>query len=78
MGVANIGVRPTVTGGHVPVNCETHIIDYSGLLYGKELQVDFYHRLRDEIRFAGIAQLKEQVQRDIEATISYFAATYGS
>lgn len=77
LGVANIGVRPTVTGGHVPVNCETHIIDYSGLLYGKEIQVDFYHRLRDEIRFAEIAQLKEQVQRDIEATIAYFAAAYG-
>ena len=77
LGVANIGVRPTVTDGHVPVNCETHIIDYSGLLYGKEIQVDFYHRLRDEVRFADVLALKAQVQKDIEATIRYFEDTYG-
>lgn len=77
LGVANIGVRPTVTDGNVPVNCETHIIDYNGLLYGKEIQVEFYHRLRDEIRFANIRQLKEQVQQDIKKTIAYFETTYG-
>ena len=70
-------MRPTVTDGHVPVNCETHIIDYSGLLYGKEIQVDFYHRLRDEVRFADVLALKAQVQKDIEATIRYFEDTYG-
>lgn len=77
LGVANIGVRPTVTDGNVPVNCETHIIDYNGLLYGKEIQVEFYHRLRDEIRFENVQQLKNQVQQDIQKTIAYFEATYG-
>ena len=43
LGVANIGVRPTVSGEKAEhVNCETHIIHYNGLLYGKEIQVDFY------------------------------------
>lgn len=77
LGVANIGVRPTVTAGHAPINCETHIIDYNGLLYGKEIEVDFFHRLRDEVRFSDISQLKVQVQRDIQATIRYFETTYG-
>ncbi len=77
LGVANIGVRPTVTGGHVPVNCETHIIDYNGLLYGKEIQVNFFHRLRDEVRFEDISQLKAQVQCDIQTTVHYFETTYG-
>lgn len=77
LGVANIGVRPTVTEGHAPINCETHIIDYNGLLYGKEIQVDFFHRLRDELRFSDISQLKEQVQHDIQTTIHYFETTYG-
>ena len=76
-GVSNIGVRPTVTAGHAPINCETHIIDYNGLLYGKEIEVDFFHRLRDEVRFSDISQLKVQVQRDIQATIRYFETTYG-
>ena len=39
------------------VTCETHIIDYSGILYGKEIKVDFYRRIRDEKRFSSVEEL---------------------
>ena len=77
LGVANVGVRPTVTDGNAPVNCETHIINYNGLLYGKEIRVEFYHRLRDEVRFADTRALQKQVREDTRNTIRYFETTFG-
>ena len=77
LGVANVGVRPTVADGNAQVNCETHIIDYNGLLYGKEIRVEFYHRLRDEVRFSDVSALQAQVRRDIADTVHYFEFTYG-
>ena len=76
LGVANIGTRPTVScDGRV--NCETHIIDYSGILYGKEIKVDFYRRIRDEKRFSSVEELRTQILRDAEDTKEYFGAMYG-
>ncbi len=76
LGVANVGVRPTVSNTDY-VNCETHIINYSGDLYGKEIKVEFYCRLRDEIKFSSIDELKAQIQKDISDCLSHFAAVYG-
>lgn len=76
LGVANVGVRPTVSDSD-SVNCETHIINYSGDLYGKEIKVEFYQRLRDEMKFSSIDALKEQIQKDISDCLSHFAAVYG-
>lgn len=73
MGVANVGVRPSVVSdGHV--NCETHIIDYDGLLYGESIRVEFLTRLRDEIRFDSIDALREAIEADIGNARAYFAA----
>lgn len=71
MGVANVGIRPTVDadGG---INCETHIIDYTGELYGERVRVEFFWRIRDEIKFAGVGELKEQIGKDIIYTKEYF------
>lgn len=72
-GVANIGVRPSVPGdGHI--NCETHIIDYDGFLYGKSIRVEFCHRLRDERKFPSIEALKTAIRADVQSTRTYFAA----
>ena len=65
LGVANVGVRPTVTDGNAPVNCETHIINYNGLLYGKEIRVEFLRCLRPERRFGTMEELHRQIERDI-------------
>ncbi len=70
-GVANVGVRPTFEDGG-KVNCETHIIGYSGSLYGEHIKVSFYKKLRDEKRFDTIELLCEQIKLDIEAVNNYF------
>lgn len=71
-GVANVGVRPSVPGdGHV--NCETHIIDYDGFLYGESIRVEFCRRLRDERKFPSIDALKAAIDADVQSTREYFA-----
>lgn len=69
--VANVGVRPSVqSDGHV--NCETHIIDYDGFLYGQDILVEFCHRLRDEKKFDSVETLRETICADIVHTREYF------
>jgi len=72
--VANVGVRPTVSGE--AVNCETHIMDFDGDLYGKEVKVEFYRLIRDEMRFETVESLAEQIKRDIEGAREFLRA-YG-
>lgn len=64
-GVCNVGVRPTVDGTRRLV--EVHLLDWSGDLYGKQVNVEFLDRLRDEQRFPGLDALREQIQRDVQA-----------
>ena len=62
--ITNVGMRPTVNGG---VRCaETHIIGFSGDLYGKELDIEFVAFIRDEQKFESIEALTTRVLRDIE------------
>ncbi len=76
LGVANIGTRPTVSDDG-RVNCETHIIDYSGILYGKAIKVDFYRLIRNEKKFNGVEELRDQIKRDITAAMNFFGDMYG-
>jgi riboflavin kinase/FMN adenylyltransferase len=62
-GATNIGYSPTFKNGVFSV--ETHLIDFSGDLYGKTLQVRFIRRLRDEKAFSGPQELAAQIQRDV-------------
>jgi riboflavin kinase/FMN adenylyltransferase len=65
----NIGTHPTFGEGERMV--ETHLIQYKGDLYGKEIRVEFVQKLRDEQRFASAAELKKQIEKDIrEAEIA--------
>lgn len=71
-GVANVGIRPTVTGGRT-VLLETYLLDFSGDIYGKQVEIVFHRKLRDEKRFDGLAELRAQIERDVETARSYFA-----
>ena len=63
----NIGVRPTVSSV-VPRLCvEAHLLDFSGGLYGRELEIEIGKKLRDEKKFASLDDLKRQIAHDIEA-----------
>jgi riboflavin kinase/FMN adenylyltransferase len=61
-GVSSLGVRPTV-GGTVPL-LEAHVFDFDGSLYGRELEVEFVAKIRDEEKFASLDALVEQMHRD--------------
>ncbi|MBQ8578721.1 MAG: riboflavin biosynthesis protein RibF [Clostridia bacterium] len=75
-GVTNLGTRPSIkeNDSHTP-NAETHIIGYRGWLYDKSVRVFFGKRLRDEKPFPALDALKEQISRDIEASVSAFDET---
>ena len=63
-GMMNIGNRPTFEGGENRM--EVHLFDFDRDIYGKDVQVQFVSRLRDEKSFSGIDQLIEQLSRDEE------------
>lgn len=62
--VTNVGVKPTVGGVDRPL-AETHIIGYSGDLYGKTVDVSFRSFIRPEKRFGSLDELKAQITADI-------------
>lgn len=62
--VSNLGVRPT-TDTDGKVNLETHVLDYAGDLYGKELKIEFLVYIRPEKHFNSLDELKKQLQDDI-------------
>jgi riboflavin kinase / FMN adenylyltransferase len=63
--VTNIGFRPTFENEPVAPRVETHLLDYDGNLYGKELSLEFVDRLRDEKKFPDIQALIDQIHIDI-------------
>ena len=69
-GIANMGLRPTI-GGTMPV-LEVHIFNFSEDIYGQRIQVEFCFKVRDEKKFSGLEELKEQIKKDISFTLSTF------
>ena len=70
-GIANMGTRPTV-GGQNPV-LEIHLLEFSGNLYGKKISVEFLKKVREEKKFDGLDQLKDQIFKDISSAREYFS-----
>ena len=61
--VVNVGVRPTF--GETTLAIEAHLLDFSGDLYGRPIRLEFLARLRDEMRFGSVDELRNQIARDI-------------
>src|SRR5215831_1061622 len=61
-GVASLGTRPTIGGSEALL--EAHVFDFDGDLYGREIEVEFVARLRDEERFASLEALSRQMELD--------------
>jgi riboflavin kinase/FMN adenylyltransferase len=61
-GVASLGTRPTIGG--VEALLEAHLFDFSGELYGREIEVEFAAKLRDEASFPTLEALTAQMRRD--------------
>jgi riboflavin kinase/FMN adenylyltransferase len=64
-GVANIGYSPTFENHEFTV--EVHIFDFDDNIYGEKILVNFIKRIRDEIKFSSIAELIDQIKKDITA-----------
>lgn len=70
--ITNVGVRPTFKTEAEP-SIETYVFDFKGNLYGDVLRVRFLHRIRSERKFAGIEEIKAQIQKDTEVALDYFS-----
>lgn len=69
-GIANLGRRPTVGGESARL--EVHLLDFSGNLYRRRLEVSFLHKLRDERRFDSLEKLTSQIHVDREQALAFF------
>lgn len=70
-GMMNIGTRPTFDGKQQTL--EVNLFDFEEEIYGKEIQVRFYKRIRDEKKFDGKEELIEQLKRDRKQVKQYLA-----
>ena len=70
-GVANYGLRPTVTQTTRPL-LEVHLLETSSLTYGDKLTVNWLHFLRPESKFRSMEELRQQIGRDRESALKFF------
>ncbi len=61
-GMSNIGIRPTIDANRLTV--EVNIFNFNEEIYSEAISLFFLERIRDEKRFGGLEQLKEQLLRD--------------
>lgn len=69
--LTNVGVRPTLNDGR-GVQIESHILDFEYDIYGKEIEIEFLFRIRDEKTFSSLNDVKSQVEKDKEKALKYF------
>ncbi len=72
MAVTNVGVRPTIPDNDGRVTVESFLLDYDGDLYGRQIRVEFYKRLRGERKFPSMEELAEEIRRNARQTREYF------
>jgi riboflavin kinase/FMN adenylyltransferase len=72
-GMGNIGIRPTINNS--PLTIETHIFNFNKDIYGKTITITFVKRIRNEIKFSDLEQLKQQLTQD-KITAQKMLATF--
>ncbi len=68
--ITNIGTHPTINKVEKST-IETYIMGLNKNLYGKEITISFYKRLRDEVKFESIEKLEDQITKDIDDAVEY-------
>lgn len=71
-GMCNIGYKPTFYHEFQKQTIEVNIFDFNEDIYGREVEIYWYTRIRDEKKFNGINELIEQLQKDREVVKQYF------
>lgn len=69
-GMLNIGYRPTIDSASPVKTIEVHLFDFEGDLYGEEVTIHFRKRIRNEMKFSGIDELRKQLETDRETVKS--------
>ena len=72
-GVMNVGIKPTFELEKKEKSLEVHILDFSGEIYGKEVEVEFLFFIREEQKFSGVDALIAQIRKDVETARKTFA-----
>lgn len=75
MAVTNVGVRPTIQDNDGRVTVEGFILNFSGDLYGQEVRMEFYKRLREEQKFPSLQALAQEIGRNAQQTQEYFTTS---
>jgi len=73
-GVVNVGFRPTIISRIPERTLELHLLDFDREIYGKEVEVRFMERLRDEKKFENVDALKAQIAADVRRARELCAA----
>ena len=55
------------------VSVETYLLGFDGDLYGQTVRLDFYKRLRGEVKFPSLEALRQEILRNVAETEAYFA-----
>jgi riboflavin kinase/FMN adenylyltransferase len=71
-GVASLGVRPTIKHEAKPL-LEVYMFDFDEAIYGRRIEVEFLHKLRDEERYDNLDALTRQIRTDVAQARDYFA-----
>ncbi len=73
IGAASIGTRPTVNG--VEKLLEVHLLGFNKQVYGQNVEVLFYHKIRNEVKFENLTELKQYIKDDVIKTRQFFKET---
>jgi riboflavin kinase/FMN adenylyltransferase len=73
-GILNIGFRPTfgIKRGEKEPTVEVYIFDFNRSIYGKDIEVIFLQKIRDEHRFENKESLRSRIEKDIGIARKYF------
>lgn len=71
-GMLNIGSRPTVNNNADHRSIEVHIFDFDSDIYGEQIELVFFRKLREEQKFPSLEALKDQLAKDRTETLDYF------
>lgn len=69
-GILNYGYRPTVSD-EARLLCEVHILDFNDDIYGDQIKVSFITKIRNEMKFGNLSELKAQIINDLEFARNY-------
>jgi len=61
-GMMNIGKKPTIN--NLARTLEVHLLEFDEDIYGKRIIIQFVKRIRDEIAFQNLSELKKQLEKD--------------